>query len=115
MRYAEVLLIYAESQNALGATASAETYLNMVRNRAGLLPLTGLPQADFQTALLKERRIEFAFEGVWYFDVLRQGVQYATEYFHKRGKTNFSAKNMFYPVPQAEIDIDLNLSQNNGF
>lgn len=115
MRYAEVLLIYAEARNAMGVTGEAETYLNMVRNRAGLASINGLSPADFQTALLKERRLEFAFEGVWYFDVLRQGVDYATKYFHDLGKTNFSARNMFFPVPQAERDIDLNLSQNSGF
>lgn len=115
MRYSDVLLIYAEAKNALGATGEAETYLNMVRTRAGLDPISGLSPADFQTALLKERRLEFAFEGVWYFDVLRQGVDYATKYFHDRGKTNFSAKHMLFPVPQAEIDIDPKLTQNPGY
>jgi hypothetical protein len=115
IRFAEVLLIYAEAENKLGNTTNALPYLNMVRTRAGLAPLSGLSQDAFHTALLKERRIEFAFEGVWYFDVLRQGFNYANQYFHDRGKVNFSQKNMLFPVPQQEIGIDVNLGQNPGY
>ncbi|GAA0890467.1 RagB/SusD family nutrient uptake outer membrane protein [Fulvivirga kasyanovii] len=69
MRYSDVLLMAAE----LGS-ASAQTYFDQVRDRAGL---TSLP-ATFNN-IMKERRLEFALEGIRYWDLLRQGVNVAAE------------------------------------
>ena len=67
MRYADVLLMAAE----LGSV-NAENYLNQVRSRAGL------PNAPAtMNNIMRERRLEFAFEGIRYWDLLRQGVETA--------------------------------------
>ncbi|TDO00015.1 RagB/SusD family nutrient uptake outer membrane protein [Sunxiuqinia elliptica] len=67
IRYAEILLNYAEASLELGETEVAETYINMVRNRAGLPNLSG----DIKTALRHERRIEFCFENIRWYDERR--------------------------------------------
>ncbi|MBN2164693.1 MAG: RagB/SusD family nutrient uptake outer membrane protein [Marinilabiliaceae bacterium] len=68
MRYADVLLMAAE----LGS-ANAQTYFNWVRERAGLTT----PKAISKEAIMHEREIEFAFEGLRYWDLLRQGIDVA--------------------------------------
>ncbi|HWB90986.1 MAG TPA: RagB/SusD family nutrient uptake outer membrane protein [Puia sp.] len=79
MRFAEVMLNYAECANATGDQATAYTMLTQIRKRAGisansdnLYGLTaGMTQADMETAILNERRIEFAFEDKRYDDLRR--------------------------------------------
>lgn len=72
IRYADVLLMYAEILNNEGNTAAAVPYLNRIRQRAGLTPVsTSLSAADFTTALRKERRVEFAGEGIYWHDLVR--------------------------------------------
>ncbi|GAB3894428.1 RagB/SusD family nutrient uptake outer membrane protein [Spirosoma agri] len=72
-RYAEVLLFLAESLNEQGKTAEAATYLNQVRNRAGLGASKATSQADMREAIFKERRVELAFENKRWFDLTRTG------------------------------------------
>ncbi|MEJ7589521.1 MAG: RagB/SusD family nutrient uptake outer membrane protein [Ferruginibacter sp.] len=67
LRYAEVLLNYAEAAMESGQIAEATTYLNMVRNRAGLPVFTG----DINTALRYERRVELVFENARWYDIRR--------------------------------------------
>lgn len=67
IRYADVLLMAAE----LGS-ANAQDYFDQIRNRAGLGTKT-VSQAN----IMAERRFEFAFEGLRYWDLLRQGVNTA--------------------------------------
>jgi starch-binding outer membrane protein, SusD/RagB family len=67
MRYAEVLLNYAEACLELGETAEATTNINLVRNRAGLPDFTG----DITAALRYERQMEFIFENVRWYDIRR--------------------------------------------
>lgn len=66
-RYAEVLLNYAEACIALGETNEAATYINMIRNRAGMPNFTG----DITQALHYERQIELAFENIRWYDIRR--------------------------------------------
>lgn len=117
LRYADVLLMRAEALNELGQTAEAETYLNMVRNRAGLDDIqSGLSQEDFRKAVLHERRIELAFEGQRWFDLIRvNNGQYGLEFLHSIGKNNASQKHLLFPIPQIELDRNPNLTQNPGY
>ncbi len=80
MRYAEVLLSYVEALNESSPAAVTQNVLDMtinkIRQRA---QLPGLSKADFpqdklREAIRKERRVELAFEGLRYFDVLRWGI-----------------------------------------
>ncbi|RYG00608.1 MAG: RagB/SusD family nutrient uptake outer membrane protein, partial [Chitinophagaceae bacterium] len=66
-RYAEVLLNYAEACIALGENTTATTYINMVRNRSALPDFTG----TLTKALRYERRIEFVYEDVRFYDIRR--------------------------------------------
>jgi tetratricopeptide (TPR) repeat protein len=117
LRYADVLLMKAEALNELGQTSQAETYLNRIRNRAGLSNIqTGLSQNDFRDAVLKERRLELAFEGQRWFDLIRvENGQYGLDFLHSIGKSNASQKHLLFPVPQIEIDRNPKLTQNPGY
>jgi hypothetical protein len=117
LRYADVLLMRAEALNELGQTASAEAPLNEVRNRAGLDDIqSGLGQADFRNAVLKERRLELAFEGQRWFDLIRvSNGQYGLDFLHSIGKTNADEHHLLLPIPQIERDRNPNLTQNPGY
>lgn len=117
LRYADVLLMRAEALNELGQTASAETPLNEVRGRAGLDDIqSGLSQADFRNAVLKERRMELAFEGQRWFDLIRvNNGQYGLDFLHSIGKTNADEHHLLLPIPQIERDRNPNLTQNPGY
>lgn len=116
LRYADVLLMKAEALNELGQTALAEDYLNMVRNRAGLEDIEGLSQADFRNAVLHERRIELAFEGQRWFDLIRvNNGEYGLNFLRSIGRNNASQKHLLFPIPQIELDRNPNLVQNPGY
>lgn len=72
IRYSDVLLMAAE----LGS-ANAQTYFDDVRKRAYQDAFTPLPVT--QDNIMKERRLEFAFEGIRYWDLLRRGVNVAAQ------------------------------------
>jgi hypothetical protein len=116
LRYADILLMHAEAMNELGQ-AGAEAPLNLVRHRAGLGNIaTGLSKDAFRTVVLHERRIELAFEGQRWFDLIRvNNGQYGLDFLHSIGKTNATAKFLLLPIPQQEIDSNPNLVQNTGY
>ncbi|UII18954.1 RagB/SusD family nutrient uptake outer membrane protein [Fulvivirga ligni] len=72
-RYADVLLNYAEAQNeAVGPDASVYDAVNQVRNRSSLPDLeSGLSREEMRVAIHRERRVEFAFEGKRWWDIIR--------------------------------------------
>lgn len=115
LRYADILLIYAEAANELGQSAEALMYLNWVRERArggnpDVLPdITITDQATLREIIWHERRVELAMEGQRFFDVIRENKVEpgrATEIFHALGKTEFDInKHATFPVPQQQIDV----------
>ena len=117
LRYADVLLMKAEALNELGRTSEAETPLNEVRNRAGLPNVSGgLTKDAFRLKVLHERRMELAFEGQRWFDLIRvNNGQYAIDFLHSIGKSNMSKKFLLFPIPQKAIDANPNLTQNPGY
>ncbi|WP_247235686.1 RagB/SusD family nutrient uptake outer membrane protein [Telluribacter sp. SYSU D00476] len=118
LRYADVLLMYAEALNETGSTDEALTYLNMVRNRAGLQPLSGLPQSEIRLALEQERKVEFFLEGHRWFDLVRTGrlQTVMNKYFQDNGlKFTVANHEVLMPIPLREIDINPNLGQNPGY
>lgn len=72
-RYAEVLLFLAEALNEQGKSDEALGYLNRVRNRAGLGNTTATGQVAIREAIIKERRVELAFENKRWLDLVRSG------------------------------------------
>jgi hypothetical protein len=123
LRYSDILLMKAEALNELGQTAQAQllatdpnSTLNKVRSRAGLLNITGLNQADLREKILHERRMELAFEGQRWFDLIRiNNGQYGIDFLHSIGRLNMSSKYLIFPVPQKERDANPNLTQNTGY
>lgn len=116
IRYADVLLMYAEALNESngGPTVAAYDAVNQVRTRAGLPNLpAGLSQADFSDALLQERAFELCFEGHRWFDLRRfnQLVPVITSY----GQPIQAPKHLLFPVPQRELDVNNRLEQNTGY
>ncbi|MFZ2282287.1 MAG: RagB/SusD family nutrient uptake outer membrane protein [Lutibacter sp.] len=117
LRFADVLLMKAEALNELGQGSQAEIPLNLVRNRAGLPNIaSGMVQNSLREAILHERRIELAFEGQRWFDLIRvDNGQYGIDFIHSIGKTNASQKHLLFPVPQIERDRNPKLTQNPGY
>lgn len=112
LRYADVLLMYAEALNESGQTAAAEAPLNAVRARAGLVAKTGLNQQDMRLAIEQERRVELAFECHRWPDLVR-----TDRYFPVMTAKGFPTRDFhrLYPVPQRERDLNNGLSQNPGY
>lgn len=153
LRFSDVLLLKAEAQGYDGAAGSSVGLINQVRERAGAgnyttgnftsafykYPASGTGSiasaADFQTAILKERRLEFAFENQRLFDLMRFGQavtnmqnHYATEYsaYYSRFnptiplatlQANINNDKLLLPIPQREIDTntDIKIPQNPGY
>ncbi|RYC67956.1 RagB/SusD family nutrient uptake outer membrane protein [Spirosoma sordidisoli] len=119
LRYADVLLLYAEALNETGRTAEALPLLNRVRKRVGLADKTALSQADMRLALEQERRVELAFEGHRWFDLVRTGRALPVLQAKAAAigiKTNLTQNNLVFPVPQSQIDINPSkISQNPGY
>jgi tetratricopeptide (TPR) repeat protein len=123
IRYADVLLMYAEANNELNNTDLAEDYINLVRKRArfnGTTYLNTVPdynnlsQAQMREAILNERMMEFVAEGQRWFDLARTGQLETKVPLAKPGITP-AAKNYLFPLPQRELDLNKNLSQNTGY
>lgn len=122
LRYADVLLMYAEALNEQGYVANgpAFTYLNQIRTRAGLAAKTSTnantalqvaDQAAFRLAVEQERRVELAFEGHRWFDLVRTGRAVTL-----LGASGMQPHHVLFPIPQTQIDINPSLiSQNQGY
>lgn len=123
IRYADVLLMYAECLNEAGYVAGGDAfnYLNEVRNRAGLADLTAAEvpdQAAFRLAMEHERRVEFAFENLRWYDLVRTD-RAITVLNGKSTQINLvnpvTPQNQVFPIPQSQIDINSSkITQNEG-
>ena len=96
IRLADVILLYAESLNENNKTSDAIIQLNKIRNRAGLANTTATTKATVKTAIANERRLELAFEGHRWFDLVRTGSA--------QSELGFSNANyLLFPIPVSEI------------
>jgi hypothetical protein len=135
MRFAEIILNYAEACLELGETSEATDYINMIRNRAGLPNFTG----DIQKALRYERQIEFVFENVRWYDIRRwkileevltkaSGVDIIETYnqdsdvrtttwrqIFVQNRGPVSDKMLWFPIPIDEMNRAPQLIQNPGY
>ena len=118
LRYADVLLMKAEALNELGRTTDSEVPLYEVRKRAGLTnraDIEGLTQDLMRDKIIHERRMELAFEGDRWFDLVRLKNNYALTFLRSIGKKNAAEKHLLFPIPQKEIEANENLAQNPGY
>jgi starch-binding outer membrane protein, SusD/RagB family len=137
IRYAEVLLTYAEAKIELNQIdATVYDAINKVRQRPDVnMPAitTGKSQAELRDIVRKERMVEFAFEGLRFFDIRRwkiaeqvmPGKVYGLTYKDAGGNLQivevpgwtqvWDSKNYLWPIPQKEIELNPNLTQNSGW
>ncbi len=119
IRYADVLLMYAEALNEISFDASESSealkYLNQVRTRSGA---TAYKAADlnskdkFREQLMEERRLEFPLECHRWFDLIRTNTAEAA--MAKVG-LNITKNDYLYPIPKYEMELCPNLTQNPGY
>lgn len=120
VRYADVLLLYAEALNAQGQTTAAYQYVDKVRARAGLARLTvafpGLTQTTFLAQLKHERITELSGEGHRFEDLQRWGDLGPALASRDAGFANFKiGKDELLPIPHYDLDVNPNLKQNPGY
>ncbi|SDF56817.1 RagB/SusD family nutrient uptake outer membrane protein [Chitinophaga filiformis] len=140
LRYAEVLLSYAEAQNeAVGPDASVYDAVNQVRQRASVkqpVLAAGLSKDQMREAIRRERQVELAFEEHRFYDVRRWKIAMETENVPAYGMTvtldsnkkpvytkmvalsnrSFAEKNYWLPIPRTEIQASNNkLEQTSGY
>jgi hypothetical protein len=113
IRYSEILLMYADALNEMGDVASAYIPLNQVHSRADLgnYP-NGFTQSDMRYHILLERRLELAFEGHRWNDMVRTGT--AETILSNLGIPTPNIR-LGWPIPQSAIDANVNLYQNPGY
>ena len=135
MRYAEILLIYAEAQNeAVGPDGTVLEAINKVRKRAGQPDLTAMGKTQMRDKIINERRVELAFEEHRFYDVRRWKL--GSTYFNqpvrkvKIIKNNdgsfvytdevlenrqFKEHYNLLPIPQIELERNGKLVQNKDY
>ncbi|HWK04938.1 MAG TPA: RagB/SusD family nutrient uptake outer membrane protein [Puia sp.] len=121
MRYADVLLMYAECQNELGNTADCGKFIQMVRTRANLPDRTAefslYTQSQMRDQLGHERLLEFCLEGHRFDDIRRWGwlsdpVKLAWLKTRDAEFNSYIPGKELYPIPQSEIDNNPGIKQN---
>lgn len=121
LRYADILLMYAEALNEQGNPATAKPFVDLVRARAGLGGLAnGLTQAETRDAILHERLVEFGMESQRWLDLERQDLLTSaylpTLQAHDAEFQFFTpGKSELLPIPQNEINLNPNVTQNPGW
>lgn len=151
IRYADVLLMYAEAKNELNqADPSVYNAINAIRQRVNMPDVTlGKTQEELRYIIRQERKVEFAYEGLRYFDIRRWHIAeevmpgplygrplraYEASFipeFDENGTPHYDAyagklrkfdtrsfnptKDYVWPIPQKELDINPNMSQNPGY
>lgn len=118
VRFASVLLDYAEALNELGQTEEAYKQINRVRARAGLPPKPAGTKEQALDDIFKERRVEFIWEYFQWYDLTRRNrhVSHIKAFY----PANESAKNIrefhrLFPIPQNQLDANTALTQNEGY
>lgn len=124
LRYADILLMYAECLNETGDTSGAYTYIQMVRNRVGLPNLStakpGLTQEGMREQIGHERFLEFPLEGHRFDDIRRWGwLENPTKLAWLKSRDaefeTYKTGRDFFPIPQSESDNNPGTIQNTGY
>jgi len=141
MRYAEVLLMYAEALNlSVGPTEDVYNAINEIRTRAGMPDLpAGLSQLEMDDRIRHERRVELAMEGHRLYDIVRWDIgpeafqpawgwnrskltdmtdpaKWVFEPVEFDSNRSFNeAKGYLWPIPGAEMELNTNLVPNPGY
>lgn len=110
VRYAEVVLTIAEAAAQTGDLATAATNLNIIRKRAGLANTTATTAAGLVSDILLQRRLEFAYEGMYWFDLRRTNTVLTAL------PTYTQTFRYLLPIPQRDVNLSNGLiAQNTGY
>ena len=124
LRYADILLMYAECLNETGDTQGAYTYIQMVRNRVNLPDLAtakpGLSQTQMREQIGHERFLEFPLEGHRFDDIRRWGwLQDPAKLAWLKARdaefNTYTAGREYFPIPQLEMDNNPGTIQNESY
>jgi len=124
MRYSDVLLMYAESENRNGDRAEAAKYIQIVRDRVQLpdreSEFAAMDEEELQDQLAHERLLEFVFEGHRFDDIRRWGwleneTKLAELKSHDSEFNSYVEGREFFSIPQGEIETNPKLKQNPGY
>ena len=123
MRLAEIYLLHAEALACTGKFAEAADYVNRVRQRVGLAKI-GTPSSESEAidVILKERRLELAFEGFRFFDLARHdriidvhnSAELAKDSYWQR-RTPLDENTILLPIPTTALENNTSLEQNPGY
>jgi hypothetical protein len=123
LRYADVLLMYAEALNELDRTSEAYPFIQQVRNRANLPDLAvtkpDMDKVQMREQIAHERILELAIEGQRCDDLIRWGwfydaVKLAELRSHDSEFNTWMPGREYLPIPQTELDVNKNLSKNSA-
>lgn len=112
MRYAEVILFRAEALNEMGKTNEAIPLLKRIRDRAGLKTAASYTQEEMRQAIRHERQVEFAFEDVRGWDLIRWGIQKEV-LGNIPGSKWQDGKTELWPLPAYVLDENENINEQN--
>jgi hypothetical protein len=120
IRYADVLLLYAEVLNENNKTAEAYQYVDLVRERSNMQSLSlakpGLDKSAFLEQLKHERVVELSGELVRFFDLKRWGMYNSSNSVRDPNFATFAeGRSEVQPIPQSELDLNNNLIQNPNY
>lgn len=123
LRLGETMLTYAEAENELGHVQEAATYVNKIRERAGLGDTNANDQVSMRKAILDERGWELYHEGFRREDLMRAGNdvylakmnEKAMFYLKKPLPWGADARRILNPIPLTALQLNPLLKQNSGY
>lgn len=127
LRYADLLLVYAEAQNEAEGQPNSTAYdaVNQLRERAGLEPVSGLSQAAFRREVWRQRNWELSGEAKVWFTMVRTRQVYDADDNEFVAFDNYESpvtgselqvpKNYYFPIPLSEMQTNDQLEQNPGY
>lgn len=122
LRISEMYLARAEAYAKEGNYAAALTDVNAIRTHRNLTALENVADDAVLTTVLKEKRVEFMFEGHRYFDLLRNKLDIVRNHCNNPEQLNTprcvieaTSNTAILPIPQRETDVNRNMEQNPGY
>lgn len=118
-RLPEAILLLAEAENELGNIGEAKNLVNKIRKRVDLADTPANTKDAMRLAIENENRFEFAFEGKRWMDLKRRGrfiqVMRSASDHQNAYASRLNENKLVWPIPQSELDLNVNLVQNPGY
>jgi len=118
VRYADVLLMLAEAYTMQSNVTAASPLVKRIRDRAKLADknFSGYTQDQMMAEIRRQRNLEFAREGLRWYDLQRWGLfETVIKNSTEPGKENYTSKFQYFPIPQSELNSNPNMTQNDAW